>query len=138
MALAAARDSGDARGKSPGLRGESVAVGLMPELFGFSALAFTCFTRTFSRCCAYYIRKPFRQRAIAGVSLKLILGHAVEQLVHVGALYMVNPLTRVVDLGICLNGCNHCRRIHFHRFCLLDNTLQRLSDIPLALAEEVQ
>jgi hypothetical protein len=69
------------------------------------------------------------------VSVKLFCRHPVEQVIHVRALDALNPLSRIVDFRIGLDGCDHSRRIHFHRFCLLDDALQRLSDIALAFGE---
>ena len=76
-ALAAARDSVEPSGKSPGLGPELVA--------GKDALALelsiTCSPLTVNPCCAYHLREPIRQIAISRVGFQLVSAHPLEQFI---------------------------------------------------------
>ena len=70
------------------------------------------------------------------VILKLRRAHAVKKIIQANLLCAVNPLSRRIDLGVCLHGGNHggSGHVHFARF--FDDPLQGRPDVPLAFWEE--
>ncbi len=80
IALAAARDSGDPRGKSVGLGVEAVAPMLVPSRLDFSELGTLSSIFTVGWCCAHSARKPLWQLPCLGVAVQLFPAHSLEQI----------------------------------------------------------
>jgi hypothetical protein len=76
-ALAAARDSVEPSGKSPGLGSESVTDKDVVVL----ELSITCSLLTLRRCNAYGLPEPIGQSAVSSVCFELCLSHTLKQFV---------------------------------------------------------
>ncbi|MGC1907746.1 MAG: hypothetical protein WA715_28250 [Candidatus Acidiferrum sp.] len=75
--LAAALDSVEPSGKSPGCGPESVA----GKNAFFLELSITYNIPTVNRCCAYYLCEPIGQIAISRVGFQLLSAHPLEQFI---------------------------------------------------------
>ncbi len=72
------------------------------------------------------------------VILKLRRAHAVEKIVQAHLLCAVNPLSRRIDLAVCLDSRHNCAGGHVHFARLFDDPLQGCPDVLLPFREQSQ
>jgi hypothetical protein len=131
---AAALDCGERSGKHP--------KNPLPPLLrsGRAVLCVLCGFLSFGTvipCCAHCCRlKPFWQRSVPRVIIKLRRAHAVEKIVQAHLLCAINPLSRRVDLAVRLDSRDNRAGRHVHFARLFDDPLQRCPDVALASLEQ--